>query len=51
MYARDMSQRDISATINELYGFKLSAESISNITDRILNEVEARQKRPPRLSV
>ena len=26
MYARDMSQRDISATIDDIYGFKLSAE-------------------------
>ena len=33
MYARGMSQRDISATIDDIYGFKLSAEQISKITD------------------
>lgn len=41
MYARGMSQRDISSTIEDMYGFTLSAESISNITDRILAEVDA----------
>lgn len=46
MYARGMSQRDISSTIEELYGLGLSAESISNITDRILEELEAWQNRP-----
>lgn len=45
MYARGMSQRDISSTINEIYGFELSAESISNITDRILEELESWQNR------
>lgn len=29
MYARGMSQRDISSTIEEIYGFNLSAEKIS----------------------
>ena len=48
MYARGMSQRDISSTIDEIYGFELSAESISNITDRILDEAEAWQNRPLR---
>lgn len=46
MYARGMSQRDISSTINEIYGCELSAESISNITDRILDEIESWQNRP-----
>ncbi len=46
MYARGMSQRDISSTIEELYGFSLSAESISKITDRIMDEVESWQNRP-----
>ena len=46
MYARGMSQRDISSTIEDMYGFTLSAESISNITDRILAEVDAWQNRP-----
>ena len=46
MYARGMSQRDISSTIEDLYGFELSAESISNITDRIMEEVNTWQNRP-----
>ena len=46
MYARGMSQRDISSTIDEIYGFSLSAEQISNITDRILDEVREWQNRP-----
>ena len=36
MYARGMSQRDISSTIEDIYGFSLSAEKISDITDRVL---------------
>ena len=46
MYARGMSQRDISATIDDIYGFELSAESISNITDRVLDEADNWQNRP-----
>lgn len=40
MYARGMSQRDISATIEDIYGFKVSHEMISDITDAVLPEVE-----------
>lgn len=39
MYARGMSQRDISATINDIYGFEVSAEMISNMTDSIMKTV------------
>ena len=46
MYARGMSQRDISATIDDIYGFKLSPEQISNITDSVLGELEEWQNRP-----
>lgn len=45
MYARGMSQRDISATIDDIYGFKLSAEQISKITDYVLEEQESWQNR------
>ena len=45
MYARGMSQRDISATIDDIYGFKLSHEQISNITDSVLGELEEWQGR------
>lgn len=46
MYSRGMSQRDISKTVEELYGFKLSHEQISVITDRVMNEVNQWQSRP-----
>ena len=46
MYARGMSQRDISATIEDIYGFEVSHEMISNITDAILPEVEQWRNRP-----
>lgn len=40
MYARGMSQRDISATIEDIYGFEMSHEQISHITDCIMEEVQ-----------
>ena len=46
MYSRGMSQRDISATIDDIYGFKLSAEQISKITDCVLEEQRNWQNRP-----
>ena len=46
MYGRGMSTRDIAATIEEMYGFSLSAEQISNITDRVLDKVHEWQNRP-----
>ena len=38
MYAQGMSQRDISATIEDIYGFSMSHEMISEITDSVLTE-------------
>jgi transposase-like protein len=46
MYGKGMTTRDISNHINDMYGFELSAESISHITDKVLPEVEAWQQRP-----
>ena len=46
MYARGMSQRDISSTIEDIYGFNISAETISNITDSVLDRLEDWQNRP-----
>ena len=41
MYARGMSQRDIAATVREIYGFSMSAETVSAITDlRVWEELE-----------
>jgi transposase-like protein len=39
MYGRGMSERDISDTIVDIYGFSLSAETISNITEAVLPRV------------
>lgn len=46
MYAKGMSQRDISDTIEEIYGFKVSHEMISQITDCVLEELNEWQNRP-----
>ena len=46
MYARGMSQRDIAQTVEDIYGFELSYETISKITDRVLNQVGKWQNRP-----
>lgn len=46
MYARGMSQRDIAETIDDIYGFKISHETISAITDRVMETVEEWQNRP-----
>src|SRR5699024_11871750 len=36
MYARGMSQRDISATIEDIYGFSVSHDMVSDIRDQVL---------------
>lgn len=46
MYARGMSQRDISATIEDIYGFSMSHEMISDITDAVISELEEWRNRP-----
>ncbi len=46
LYAKGMSQRDISASIEDIYGFNISAETISEITDKVLEEVQEWQNRP-----
>jgi len=46
MYARGMSQRDISSTIEDIYGFSMSHEMISDITDAIVPELEEWRVRP-----
>lgn len=45
MYARGMSQRDIAKTIEDIYGFTLSHDKISTITDLILEDVKQWQNR------
>ena len=46
MYAKGMSQRDIAETIEEIYGFEISHDTISNITDRIIDTAKEWQNRP-----
>ena len=46
MYARGMSQRDISKTIEDIYGFSISHEMVSDITDAILPKLEEWRNRP-----
>ena len=46
MYSRGMSTRDISDHIDEIYGYKLSAESISSITDKVIERAKEWQSRP-----
>jgi transposase-like protein len=46
LYARGMSTRDISAQLEELYGAKVSASVISEVTDAVMEEVKAWQARP-----
>jgi len=46
MYAKGMSQRDIADTIEEIYGFEISHETISTITDRVIETAQEWQNRP-----
>ena len=46
MYARGMSERDISQTIEEIYGFSLSAMTVSQMTNAVLPLVKEWQNRP-----
>ena len=39
MYAKGMSDRDISATVEDIYGFSVSHETISRIVDRVMPRV------------
>ena len=45
MYAKGMSTRDISTHINDIYGYELSAETISTITDKVLEKAKEWQSR------
>lgn len=46
MYVRGMSQRDIADTIEDIYGFEISHEMVSQITDCVLDELNDWQNRP-----
>ena len=46
MYAKGMSERDIAATVKDIYGFEISHDMISTITDKVLDKVSQWQIRP-----
>ena len=46
MYAKGMSDRDIADTVEDIYGFSISHETISNITDRVMETADEWQNRP-----
>jgi putative transposase len=46
LYARGLSERDIQAQIQELYGVELALGLISEITDAVLEELKSWQNRP-----
>jgi Transposase and inactivated derivatives len=46
LYARGMSDRDIQAEMEELYGIDVSPSMISKITDKVMDSAVAWQNRP-----
>lgn len=46
MYAKGMTTRQISDQIQEIYGFDVSESMVTSITNKILPDIEAWQKRP-----
>ena len=46
MYAKGMTTRQISETLEDIYGFEASEGFISDVTDKILPQIEDCQKRP-----
>lgn len=46
MYAKGMTTRQIAEQMEEIYGFECSESFISNVTDKIIGEIEDWQKRP-----
>ena len=46
LYARGMTDREISGHLQEMYGVSVSAELISNVTDVVIDEVKGWQTRP-----
>ena len=46
LYAKGMTTRQISDTIEDIYGFEVSDGMVSDITDRLLPQIEDWQNRP-----
>ena len=45
-YAKGLSTRDISKTLEEIYGFETSHETISDVTDKVIPLIQEWQQRP-----
>ena len=45
MYARGLTTRQISEQIEDIYGFECSESFISNITDKVLQDIQNWQNR------
>ena len=46
MYSKGMTTRQISDTLMDIYGFEVSEGFISDVTDKLLPQIEEWQKRP-----
>ncbi len=46
MYAKGMTTRDIQAHIKDLYNYEISPETVSSITDKVLERAREWQSRP-----
>ena len=46
LYTKGLSIRDIKAHLDDLYGYELSEQTISNITDKIIDIAKEWQNRP-----
>jgi transposase-like protein len=46
LYGKGMSTRDISSHVQDIYGFEVSAESVSRITDKLIPLIQEWQSRP-----
>jgi transposase-like protein len=46
MYAKGMTTRDIQSHVQELYGAEISSTTISNITEKVMEEAQGWQSRP-----
>ena len=47
MYAKGMTTRQISDTLMDIYGFEASEGFISDVTDKLMPQIEEWQNRPP----
>ena len=46
MYAKGMTTRDIQSHIKDLYGYEISPETVSSITDKVMERAREWQDRP-----